>query len=201
MLFAQLLSGKSSKQRTKFRKQFLLQFGFIPKICRWCKSEYKAKQSKVGFCSPECLLNNQRKKLRTFFQVPENRLRKNAHIKLRRTRDPEFRIKDVVRNTVNKYLHVGCEPKRSKVVAALPFLIPQLKAHLESQFNNTNGFTWENYGTAWELDHIVPQALFRFTTLDEKAFRDCWALNNLRPLACMENLLKGKRSMVNSTAT
>lgn len=62
----------------------------------------------------------------------------------------------------------------------VPYNLEQLKAHIESQF--TPPMSWDNYGTYWELDHIIPQNLFNFDSPDDKDFQICWSLANLRPL-------------------
>lgn len=53
-----------------------------------------------------------------------------------------------------------------------------LRAYLESQF--TSEISWDNYGTYWELDHIIPVNTFNFNDYSE--FKTCWSLINLRPL-------------------
>ena len=56
-----------------------------------------------------------------------------------------------------------------------------LHAHLESQFDET--MTWDNYGTVWEIDHIVPLSYFSSLDMDDDLkVRTAWSLRNLRPL-------------------
>jgi hypothetical protein len=55
-----------------------------------------------------------------------------------------------------------------------------LRAHLEAQF--LEGMTWENWGDVWELDHIKPVSMFRYTSIADPLFRECWELSNMRPL-------------------
>lgn len=62
-----------------------------------------------------------------------------------------------------------------------------LKRHLERQF--TKGMTWDNYGE-WHVDHIIPVALFTYTTPDDPDFKACWALTNLRPFWGGDNIRK-----------
>lgn len=69
----------------------------------------------------------------------------------------------------------------------LGYTAKQLRQHLERQF--TKGMSWDNYGE-WHVDHIVPVAEFRFTSPDDDAFKQCWALSNLRPLWAKDNLSK-----------
>lgn len=53
--------------------------------------------------------------------------------------------------------------------------------------------TWDNWGDVWELDHIKPLSLFKYTSLDDPLFREAWALSNLRPLWREANASKGKK--------
>ena len=68
----------------------------------------------------------------------------------------------------------------------------ELRAHLERQF--TKGMTWDAFMRGEiHIDHIVPQADFRFESRDEEGFRQCWALTNLRPMWARDNIAKGAR--------
>ncbi len=91
-------------------------------------------------------------------------------------------------------LHRGVTAKinrASKYTMALGYDWKKLRAHLEAQF--TPAMNWENWGTVWELDHIKPLSSFRYTSLDDPLFRECWALTNLRPLLREENASKGNK--------
>ena len=62
----------------------------------------------------------------------------------------------------------------------VPYTLQQLKEHLESQF--TPPMSWDNYGTYWEIDHIIPQNTFNISSPNDHNFKICWSLMNLRPL-------------------
>jgi len=52
----------------------------------------------------------------------------------------------------------------------------------------TNGMSWDNYGSVWVIDHIVP---FRqFDLFNEKDLLLCWNYRNLMPLLDEDNLKK-----------
>jgi hypothetical protein len=72
-----------------------------------------------------------------------------------------------------KCLYIGCSTS-------------QLSRHLESRF--TKQMTWENYGTYWHVDHILPCASFDHT--DPKQVAQCWHWTNLRPLEAKANMYK-----------
>jgi hypothetical protein len=65
----------------------------------------------------------------------------------------------------------------------------QLCAWLEKQFKQ--GMTWDNYGTHWHVDHIVPLSHFDLS-LDEHRKR-ANHYTNLRPLGAFENMSRGNR--------
>lgn len=52
------------------------------------------------------------------------------------------------------------------------------RLHLSRQF--TDGMTWENHGSVWELDHIRPVANFDLTDPAQQAA--CFHFTNIRPL-------------------
>jgi hypothetical protein len=71
------------------------------------------------------------------------------------------------------------------------FTVDQLKAHLEKLFKP--GWTWENYGTVWQIDHKTPIAVFNYERPEDLDFRICWSLKNLQPMDATENRIKGDR--------
>ena len=73
----------------------------------------------------------------------------------------------------------------------LPYSNLEARAHLESQFESD--VNWDNYGTVWHIDHIIPQAYLSYTDPSDENFLSCWSLTNLRPLKVIENSAKGSR--------
>ena len=65
------------------------------------------------------------------------------------------------------------------------YSLEDLRKHLEKQF--TSEMNWSNYGSYWELDYIIPQNLFNFSSSEDPDFQICWSLLNLRPLTKREN--------------
>ena len=70
------------------------------------------------------------------------------------------------------------------------YTVQQLRNCIESQF--TPQMSWNNYGTYWELDHIVPRFKFYYESYEDEQFKQCWALSNLRPLTIKENRERSK---------
>lgn len=70
----------------------------------------------------------------------------------------------------------------------VPYTLQELKEHLKRQF--TSEMSWGNYGSYWEIDHIIPQNLFNLSNTHD--FQICWSLMNLRPLEKSANRKRPK---------
>lgn len=82
--------------------------------------------------------------------------------------------------------------------AILGYNKEDLARHIESQFEDW--MNWENNGRVpktgqkkitWQLDHKIPRDCFEYDNLNDKGFKECWALENLRPLDSVDNLSLG----------
>lgn len=103
-----------------------------------------------------------------------------------------------LRHTVSSHVlyclkRVGSTKAHRRLEELLGYSHATLRAHIERQF--VGKMDWSNHGTVWELDHIVPLVAFDISSPDDPAFRDAWALTNLRPLEKRKNRQKsGKRT-------
>jgi len=68
------------------------------------------------------------------------------------------------------------------------FTLDELKQHLESLFDDN--MSWDNYGSYWHVDHIVPVAAFNYQSYLDESFKRCWSLQNLQPLEISLNVSK-----------
>jgi 5-methylcytosine-specific restriction endonuclease McrA len=93
----------------------------------------------------------------------------------------------VVRAAI-KRTNNGSTSKGGKTFENLPYTPKMLKEHLESQFDEN--MSWDNYGTYWHIDHIIPQAMTPYDTIKHENFQKAWALENLQPLEARENMSK-----------
>ena len=64
-------------------------------------------------------------------------------------------------------------------------------AHISAQFRD--GMTWENQGTVWELDHVIPLAVVQDMPLEDLESNILMLnhITNLQPLFKAENRAKG----------
>ena len=99
-----------------------------------------------------------------------------------------------INNRIWTVIHWGVRANATrlgKYNRALGYTWATLRAHLEAQFQP--GMNWDNWGEAWELDHVRPASEFRYVSLDDPLFREAWQLSNLRPLWRADNQAKGRR--------
>lgn len=73
--------------------------------------------------------------------------------------------------------------KKLKTLDLLGCSLEDLRKHLENQF--VEGMTWDNYGSFWDVDHIIPCSYFDLTK--EENQRICFNFRNLQPLLKEEN--------------
>jgi hypothetical protein len=108
-----------------------------------------------------------------------NKKSKRAYEKSRRRSSPTIRINSSMSGAIGRVLD-GQKAFRSwkDLVGYSP---KDMVEHLESKF--TKGMTWGNYGkNGWVIDHIIPKSYFKYNNAESKAFKACWALENLQPL-------------------
>ena len=115
---------------------------------------------------------------------------KNAAYMKRRREDPVFKLRHHVSTLVYHAITLRQgKTKGGSTFAHLPYTPLQLKEHIEKQFDAC--MTWDNYGSYWQMDHIMPQAALIYDSLTHPNFAKCWDLSNLRPLEKSKNASKG----------
>ena len=104
--------------------------------------------------------------------------------------DAFFTLGHRVRSAVTKSLRKGTKSQRT--FEALGYTIEELRQHIECKFSE--GMDWIKFLKGEiHLDHIRPMASFKFTSMDDPDFRECWGLHNLQPLWAFDNWSKGDK--------
>ena len=88
-----------------------------------------------------------------------------------------------IKTTISSSIHYS-----KKLKQLTGYTIEELKNHLAKKFKP--GMNWDNY-EKWHIDHIIPISKFKYESIKDKAFKECWALKNLQPLWASENIKKG----------
>ena len=116
----------------------------------------------------------------------------NRNYMRNRRQDEAFRLKSNISRQISLSLKKRNGSKYGQgVFQKLGYSISQLKEHLQNQFDKN--MNWENYGSYWHIDHIIPHSNFTYLNLDDDSFKECWKLENLRPLEAKENIRKSNK--------
>jgi len=118
--------------------------------------------------------------------------------------DPIFKFKEYFGNIFRYSLKKNKISKHNKpTFSMLGYSLDELKIHIESQFEpwmnwtnqgSYNKHTWDDNDLAtwtWQVDHIIPNSTFLYSSTEDESFKQCWALDNLRPLSAKQNWLDG----------
>jgi hypothetical protein len=112
----------------------------------------------------------------------------------RRAADPQFRIGLQLRSRLANAIRAQLDGREDRgrgasAVRDLGCTLEELTRHLEARFQP--GMSWDNYGSAWHVDHVTPLAWFDLTNADQ--CREACRFTNLQPLWGPDNLKKGAR--------
>jgi len=108
----------------------------------------------------------------------------------KRNSEPNYKLKYALRSNLHSHIRriengVKSERTLTYVGCSLDFL----KSWFEFQFDQH--MTWDNHGTYWHIDHIMPCSSFNLTKND--MLHACYNWSNLRPVNALENLSKGDK--------
>lgn len=157
------------------------------------------KRRKRYYAENKVIWENQRKN-------PKYRANRRIHRRFKYKTDIQYKLRQDISTSIVKGLKKRNSSKNgNSCLQFLQYSIDELKIHLESLFESWmtwdnrgiyNPITWNDSNSAtwtWQIDHIIPHSNFKYSSMEDQAFKDCWALTNLRPLSAKQNLLDGNR--------
>ena len=110
------------------------------------------------------------------------------------SKQPKFRIDSAIKNGIAKQIKKhGFSKNKQHWEDMIGYTISDLMQHLQNLFYLDPIITWENYGSYWHIDHIIPKSKFYYTSHHDEQFKMYWALSNLQPLEKIKNIKKGNR--------
>lgn len=127
-----------------------------------------------------------------YYSKIENKIKRNKKQKDRKKVDEAFRIMCNIRTRIHNVLK---QNKSNKTDELLGCSKTQLKEWLSFQL--TDELSWDNYGTLWHIDHVIPLAFFDLVDINEQWLAFHWS--NLRPLYACDNLEKKDKIIQNDT--
>ena len=158
---------------------------------KWRKSE----QGKIYFKKYSSVYRRQdkwkdyNKKYARLYQKSEKGLAQRRIIDKRKRENPKFRVDSNFSRAIR--LALNGNKNRQSWRKLVGYSLKDLIKHLEALFDNK--MTWENYGSYWHIDHILPRSSFKYISASEDGFKKCWALENLQPLEAIANIRKSNK--------
>jgi hypothetical protein len=166
------------------------------------------------FDNKKILIENQKKRSESRkdqISLYQREYRKNNNKKYKQYRKNRksnifYKFRNLISNAIYQALKINKSTKNNiSCFKYLNYSVQDLKFHLESKFEPW--MNWENHGSynyqswddnnpltwTWNIDHIIPQSLLPFSSMNDENFKKCWSLNNLRPLSSKKNILDGNR--------
>lgn len=190
---------KSEKSIDKYRKYCKTQT--YSNICKSCFNEMdklrkiNARASKKETTIVTCEKCNQEKALKNFVVLKKFykqkickscypfflREQKNEWCKNERKNNMNYRLKKSIAARLRTVL-----VKNDSTMNYIGCNIQYLREWVE--YNFTEDMNWDNYGTYWSIDHIIPVCKFDLTDEHEKL--QCWNWTNLMPVPIKYNSTK-----------
>jgi hypothetical protein len=140
------------------------------------------------------IINNRRKEknrkyaLEYYYANKERQNKRSVERRIEKLKtDPFYKLIHNIRCLVRKSLQNQFTTKSKKTIEILGCSFEEFKLHLESQFDDK--MNWENQGTYWHMDHIIPIS-------SAKTEEDVYRLNhytNFQPLYWEDNLKKSNK--------
>jgi hypothetical protein len=118
-----------------------------------------------------------------YYQKDENKIHRNEKDKKRREEDYVYKITSNLRTRVHSVLKYNKKDSTNILIGCKK---SELVKWIEDQFDSNHN--WDNYGSVWHVDHVIPLAFFDFTNRHEQFLALNWS--NLRPLDVAKNLSK-----------
>lgn len=107
---------------------------------------------------------------------------RKENIKLKRKTNLNFRLTEIIRTKYHKMIK-GRNTSYEEIIGCCP---DTLKKWIEFQFDNK--MNWDNMGSYWQIDHILP--INKFTFDKDIEINICYNWTNLQPLNSVENRQK-----------
>lgn len=199
-------SSKCKNCRKNNANKVILQF----KSCSKCKlvklidefhknsRSFNGRQERCKSCRSDDKKN--------FYQKNKEKIHKQRNNKRREKRrfDISFKLQEDISRTIRRILRSNNGSKNGKTfLKFVSWTKEEFKKYLESQFEpwmtwgnwgKYNSKTWDDNDSStwtWQIDHIIPQSLLPYKSMEDENFKICWSLKNLRPLSAKQNLLDG----------
>lgn len=146
------------KPHSEYHKCSRVKSGLQPK-CKSCRSQY-AKDNSSNICQKHreyYELNPDKMEKQKLYWKEYGKGRNEYHRNYqsnRRKSDPLYKLKSTISHRIRSSIKSKGYKKSNKTQDILGCSFIEFKEHIQSQF--TEEMNWDNHGTYWDIDHIIP---------------------------------------------
>lgn len=171
------------KEYSQFSKDKTMKDGYISFChkCQYDRNKEKKKLNNIKNYNPEYKTKYHQenieyinKKARDYYH--NNKEAYNNYVRERRKIDPNFKLRNTLRNRIR--IALKNNSKFSTSILLLGCSIVEYKQYLESLF--LPEMNWENFGIIWEIDHII--GCCNFDLEKEEDQKICFNHINTKPV-------------------
>jgi len=172
---------------------------------QWWYDEYKArnKEKILGYGRAWAERNPEKvkaKNKRKYWEDPDKHKKRvsewrsknkkrRAELEAEKRECPKYRMASNLGRKLRSLLSKRGSGKGGRTISFIGCGVDDLAKHLESKM--ADGMTWDNYGSVWHIDHIMPISSFDHGNPDH--VKRCWHFTNLRPMFAEENISKSNK--------
>lgn len=154
--------------------------------CKDCRKAYGRNYNKVNKHIRDKWINSNKERHKELQAMwyQRNKEKRNAKEKERKNIEPAFRLKITCKTRLRQSIK-----KNYATVKYIGTSVENLKEWIQFCFSEKMSFN--NHGSYWHVDHVIPISLFDLTNQDDIDL--CFNWRNLSPLSAKENLSKNKK--------
>ncbi len=115
--------------------------------------------------------------------------KRTIYQKERRYNDINYKLRESISKRIRKLLKSKYSEKSKELIGCT---LDEVKKWLE--YNFYGNINWENHGSIWHIDHVIPCSLFDLTNSEHRKICFSWA--NIQPLYCEKNLSKNNNLLL-----
>jgi len=191
----QVYKEKKKENMKKWKEKhpgYMKQYGQSEKSKEYHKQYYKEHSQEYKDRKKEWRAENPEREKETRAKYnKENKEKLNEYHRkwkeMKRDTDINYKLQSNLSRRIRYELNTLLKGKKAKrTTEYIGCTIDTLKLYLQEKF--VSGMTWENYGSAWHIDHILPCSSWNFQDAFECAC--CWNYRNLQPIFASDNQSK-----------
>jgi hypothetical protein len=174
-----------------------------PKVCRKCEIEqpainFRHLEATCKKCNTKKLYEWREEHKEQFIGLckryrdkEESKEKRATYLRNKYSEDLMFKMQTLYRNRIRDCIKTNYVPKNTSFDYGSLLGCPWEIVIGWLEFNMTDEMNWDNYGTYWHIDHVLPVSSFDFSKEADR--QRCFNWTNLMPLECIENIKKSNK--------